>query len=455
MSEAKLEVKILKLDEIRPNPFQPRESFPKEEIQQLANSIKEVGLLQPVTVRRKGKTYQIVSGERRWRAAQFASLKEIPVLIKDVSDSELMVESLIENVHRKDLEPIEKARGLKEIYRLAGFDPAVIQTKLRTIEDKRVRPKRHEHPELTEEEKKIEKVAEKIALSFDYQYRLLSQLRLSPKEQKRVTQLKLGYEKIASISAVKEEEARKKLIEIAPTLERAKVKTVSKVVRKGPEPLKEAVLERKIEPEIAEEILKIEEPQIQEKAVEIAKKGVYSPTGMKMRIEQMLRPKMKLPAETVETQMFNKTMWNLQRVGDFDFYTIGYEKKTIEQFLQLLETKKIHTLLDVRRTPISQFKPEFSKENLARTLRKYGINYQHYRELGVPTDIRKKLADTGDFEQFFKWYDKNVVSKLEEVDLENLGYPIAVMCVEYDPTKCHRHRIALALETRGLRGIDL
>jgi len=241
MPEAKLEVKILKLDEIRPNPFQPRESFPKEEIEQLASSIKEVGLLQPVTVRRKGETYQIVSGERRWRAAQFAGLKEIPALIKDVSDSELMMESLIENVHRKDLEPIEKARGLKEIYRLAGFDPAVVQTKLKTIEDKQTRPKRHERPELTQEEKKIKKVADKVALSYDYQYRLLSQLRLRPEEQKRVTQLKLGYEKIASISTIKEEESRKKLIEMAPSLERARVKTISKIIRKGTRPLKKAV----------------------------------------------------------------------------------------------------------------------------------------------------------------------------------------------------------------------
>jgi ParB/RepB/Spo0J family partition protein len=454
MSEARLEVKMLSLDEIRPNPFQPRESFPKEEIQQLADTIKEVGLLQPITVRKKGKTYQIISGERRWRACQFAGLKEIPAIIKDISDSQLMIESLIENVQRTDLEPLEKARGLAEIYRLSvGFEPTKAATRLHMISRKLEEPGKYR--ELTEEEKEVKEVADMIGLSYDYQYRLLSQLRLSPEEQKRVTELKLGYEKIASLSSIEGEEDRRKLIEIAPTLERAKVKTVAKIVKKAPKPVKEAVLKKEIEPEIAEEILKVEEPKIQKQAFEIAKKGVYTKEGFQTRLLQLTKPRIELPQESVDVQIFNKTMWNLERVGDFDFYTIGYEKKTIEQFLRLLEAKKIGTLVDVRKNPVSQYKPEFSKENLKGILSKNGIRYVHYPELGVPSEIRRKLGETGDYNWFFKQYDKNVIPKLDEVDLENLGYPIAIMCVELDPTKCHRHRIALALEKKGLRGYDL
>lgn len=453
MSEAKLEVRMLRLDEIRPNPFQPRESFPKEEIRQLANSIKDVGLLQPITVRKKGKTYQIVSGERRWRACQFAGLMEIPAIVKDVTDSQMMIESLIENVHRRDLEPIEKARGLKEVYHLTlGFEPseaADVLLKLKAIKDGVTKRKP------TEGELKTKGVADMVGLSYDYQYRLLSQLRLSPEEQKRVTELKLGYEKILSISSIEEEEDRKRLIEIAPTLERAKVKTVTKVIKKAPKPVKEAVLKREVEPEIAEEILRVEKPEIQEEALEIAKKGVYTREGFQTRLLQLTRPRIELPTESIDVQMFNKTMWNLERVGDFDFYTIGYEKKTIEQFLKLLEAKKIGTLVDVRKNPISQYKPEFSKGNLEETLKKNGIRYVHYPDLGVPSEIRRKLGETGDYDSFFEQYDENVVPKLDEADLETLGYPIVIMCVELDPTKCHRHRIALALEKRGLRGIDL
>lgn len=442
---------MLRLDEIRPNPFQPREMFAKEEIEQLANTIREVGLLQPIMVRKKGKTYEIISGERRWRACQFVGLKVIPVIVKDVSDSEMMIQSLIENVHRKDLAPIEKARGLAEAYHLAlgpGFEPG----KLKWIEDKVIGRTK---VSLTEEEKKIKEVADMVGLSYDYQYRLLTQLRLSPEEQKRVTELKLGYEKIASLSSVEEEEDRRKLIEIAPTLERAKVKTLVKIIKKAPRPVKDAVLKKEIAPEIAEEILKVEEPKIQEKALEIAKKGVYTKEGFQTRLLQLTKPRLELPQESIDVQMFNKTIWNLERVGDFNFYTIGYEKKTIEQFIKLLEAKKIKTLVDVRKNPISQYKPEFSKENLEKTLSNKRISYVHYPKLGVPSEIRRKLGETGDYNWFFKQYDENVLPRMNEVDLENLNYPIVIMCVELDPTKCHRHRIALALEKRGLSGIDL
>jgi len=454
MPEMSLEVRMLRVDQIRPNPFQPRESFPKDEIQQLANTVKEVGLLQPITVRKKGETYQIIAGERRWRACQLAGLKEIPAIIKDVNDSQLMMESLIENVQRQDLEPIEKARGLAEVYRLGGFKSRVAK-RLKRVDSIVQQTETYKGVELSEEDRKIKEIADMVGLSYDYQYRLLSQLRLKPEEQKRVTELRLSYDKIASISTIEEEEDRKKLIEIAPTLEGAKVKKVSKIVRRGPKPIKEAVLRRQVEPEIAEEILKVEAPEIQDKALEIARKGVYTREGFQTRLLQLTRPRIELPTETIDVQMFNKTMWNLERIGNFDFYTVGYEKKTIEQFLEMLETKKIGTVLDVRKNPVSQYKPEFSKDNLEKILSRNNIKYVHYPELGVPSEVRRKLGDTGDYDWFFKWYDENVISKLDQMELESLGYHIAVMCVEYDPTKCHRHRIALELEQGGLKGIDL
>lgn len=452
MSETRLEVKMLKIDEIRPNPFQPRESFPKDEIQQLANTIKDVGLLQPISVRRRGKTYQIISGERRWRASQFAGLKEIPAIIKDITDRQMMAESLIENVHRKDLEPLERARGLAEVYRLAGFEPAKVMSQLNTLE--RYSRNRLER-KLTKDEGDVKEVADMVSLSYDYQHRLLTQLRLTPEEQKRASELKLGYEKIASISSIEEKEDRKKLIEIAPTLERARVKTATKVIRKAPKFVKEAVLRREIEPEIAEEIVKIEKPEVQKQALEIARTGVYTKEGFQTRLFQITRPRIELPQESVDVQIFNKSMWNLERVGSFDFYTIGYEKKTIEQFIELLKAAKIQTLVDARKNPVSQYKPDFNKEKLEETLRQHSIKYVHHPELGVPSELRRKLGETGDYDWFFKQYDKNVIPKLDEIDLQSLSYPIAIMCVELDPTKCHRHRIALAFEEKGLRGYDL
>ena len=309
--------------------------------------------------------------------------------------------------------------------------------------------------ELSDEEKRIKEIADIVGLSYDYQYRLLTQLRLPSTEQKRVTELQLGYEKIASISTIEEEDDRKRLIEIAPSLERDKVKTVSKIVKKAPKSIKEAVLKREIEPEIADEILNVKEPEVQEKALEIAKTGAYTPIGMKTRIEQLTRPRIELPVESLEDQIFNKIMWNLSRIGDYDFYTIGYEKRTLEQFLSILKAKKIATLVDVRKNPVSQYKEEFNKEYLAESMRKNGIKYVHRPELGVPSEVRRKLEETGDYGWFFKEYDRNTAPELNKLNLKDFTQPVAFMCVELDPTRCHRHRIALELEKRGFRGYDL
>jgi len=259
--EREIEVRMIPVDKIRPNPFQPRESFPKEEIRELANTIKEVGVLQPISVRKKGNTYQIISGERRWRAAQFAGLKRLPTIIKDVTDSQLMMESLIENVHRKDLEPLERARGLAEVYRLGGFEPSRVALQLSMIEDVIMgRVKR----ELSKEERGVKEIADMVALSYDYQYRLLSQLKLTPEEQKRVSKLKLGYEEIATIATIEKPEVRRKIIEIAPELRRTEIKKISKIVKKAPEPVVKTVLERKVRPEVAEVVLELpEEKQVE------------------------------------------------------------------------------------------------------------------------------------------------------------------------------------------------
>lgn len=264
-----MEVKMIDVDKIRPNPFQPREAFPKEEIQQLANTIrtKEIGLLQPISVRREGDTYRIISGERRWRASQFAGSKKIPAIVKDITDSQLMMQSFIENAHRKGLESMEQARGLAEVYRLVGLSP----TKVAEVLNNRLKwiPERFKLSDLSTEEQKIKEIADMVSLSYDQQYRILSRLRLTPEEQKRVSELELGGKKISSISTIEEPEIRKRVIEIAPELTEEEVKKMSKVVKKAPEHVKEAILkkESKITPEIAEEIMKLEDESAQKEII--------------------------------------------------------------------------------------------------------------------------------------------------------------------------------------------
>ena len=111
-----MELKMVPINEIRPNPFQPRESFEKESLKELADSIKDADIIQPIVVRQLGFNYQIIAGERRWRAAQMASLKKIPCIVKDLEDERVLLESLIENLHRKDLSDIERENAMHELW---------------------------------------------------------------------------------------------------------------------------------------------------------------------------------------------------------------------------------------------------------------------------------------------------------------------------------------------------
>ena len=107
--------RTLRLSEIEPNREQPRKTFSEEAISALADSIRQYGMLQPILVRPYGMTYQIVAGERRWRAANLLGLEEVPVIIKEFSDKETMQIALIENLVREDLTPLEEAAGFRDL----------------------------------------------------------------------------------------------------------------------------------------------------------------------------------------------------------------------------------------------------------------------------------------------------------------------------------------------------
>jgi len=109
---------VLSIENLERNPFQPRIEFDKETLNDLAESIKERGIIQPIVVRKnlnKDNTWQIIAGERRWRAAQKVGLKQVPVFIKDISDEQAAAIALIENIQREDLTPLEEAQGFKNL----------------------------------------------------------------------------------------------------------------------------------------------------------------------------------------------------------------------------------------------------------------------------------------------------------------------------------------------------
>ena len=107
--------KMVNISKVEPNPDQPRKSFAEDELEELADSIKKIGIFQPILVQDKGDHYMIVAGERRWRAALKAGLKEVPVIIKNYTEEEIVIISLLENIQRVDLNPIEEAQTYKKL----------------------------------------------------------------------------------------------------------------------------------------------------------------------------------------------------------------------------------------------------------------------------------------------------------------------------------------------------
>jgi len=102
-------------DLLRPNPFQPRTAIDETKIDELARSIRANGIIQPIVVRRAGEGYEIVAGERRWRASQRAGLLKVPVVVRDIPDDRLLAAALIENVQREDLNPVEEAHAYRRL----------------------------------------------------------------------------------------------------------------------------------------------------------------------------------------------------------------------------------------------------------------------------------------------------------------------------------------------------
>lgn len=119
-------VTYIDINDIKPNRSQPRKNFDEESIAELADSISEHGIIQPLIVRKSGNAYELVAGERRWRAARKAALDKVPCLIREFSDEENALIAIIENMQRQDLDPIEEAEGLNKMIKEYGLTQAEV-----------------------------------------------------------------------------------------------------------------------------------------------------------------------------------------------------------------------------------------------------------------------------------------------------------------------------------------
>ena len=170
--------------------------------------------------------------------------------------------------------------------------------------------------------------------------------------------------------------------------------------------------------------------------------------------------RLNLPTAPAKQQIESRVAWNEARSEETaDFFTIGYAGRTTDEILAALKQHGVRTLVDIRQNPVSMYRPELSKSNLARLLDRHDMCYAHIRELGVPRDIRAKAIETGNRDVIWNWYDEHVIGPYLghnlHTFLNGFEHPVALMCTEIDPHECHRHRLSLALEKMGLRGFDI
>jgi uncharacterized protein (DUF488 family) len=166
-----------------------------------------------------------------------------------------------------------------------------------------------------------------------------------------------------------------------------------------------------------------------------------------------------LPSAPAKVQVARRELWNDGRsAGSADFFTIGYTGRKADELLDTLVAHGVRTLIDIRQNAVSMYRPELSKSNLKALVESKGLHYYHMPDLGVPRDIRAKAIAAGNREVIWEWYDQYVVEPyLRSLHrfFNSAEHPVALMCVEIDPCECHRHRLFVGLEQRGLRGYDL
>jgi uncharacterized protein YeaO (DUF488 family) len=161
-------------------------------------------------------------------------------------------------------------------------------------------------------------------------------------------------------------------------------------------------------------------------------------------------------------QYHQQRVWNLNQLmkdTQFDVLTVGFSQKSIEHLVEELTISGIKSLIDIRKNPFSQYRPEFNKENLTTTLNAAGIKYEHMKQLGVTRELRDRLhSNQITYSEFFDIYDKEILND-EAIDyllkkITRTG-SIALLCTEISPTLCHRHRVSKVLSEKGMSCFDI
>ena len=287
-----MEIIHIPIKNISPSPFQPRETFDKEELEELAESIKEFDLLNPILIRPTGDdTYQIIAGERRWRAAQFVGMKKIYAIVKEIDDSRQRIESLIENIHRKDLYMIEKGRGVLEVFRAEGIiqGPKSLAKIINSIQRKKSR-----NLSLIPTEEKIDEICSKIHVKPNTLRLWLEAASVEPDiiqtELEKTPEKRIPERTLSRLSTIADPDLQRstyaKIVELDMSKEQAS-KFVTEI-KKTPSTEREAILTQGIPVEIVGDAKDGYSIEIPKDEIETVKKAVA--VGKKKAAKVLAKP---------------------------------------------------------------------------------------------------------------------------------------------------------------------
>ena len=480
------------------------------DISELADSIREQGILEPLIVRpTSDDNYEVIIGSRRLAAASELDMEVVPVVVQRITDSEAVIRSLVENLQRgelslderveaykligqsddrfadrgvlaraigrqrnsidRDFEAYEamtilRPRGVDVVSRLPPSTPQrrsgeAIPERHATLLEQTMTAVRGTIPEEKVDETYAELARAIAPLERDRAERLLDNFKMYPERptseivsmtlstvQREIT---LPADTARQLQEMAEEQGERDWTDMIPRL--------VEFQREAPPSISQ--------PSISDEQIASEPESVVPATDEQGTLPWNEMTNNESDTGIVAKPSgyrgVELPQDSVQVQRFKKDLWNLEHrvsAAKADFYTIGYSGRDIEHFIKLLETAEVSTVVDVRSGPVSQYKPDFSKDNLRTHLQEHGVKYNHLPNLGVPRGIRQQAAELGDREKIWEWYRENVISDLVDDELTtiaNQNGTVAFMCTEIDPSSCHRHLIFLELESAGLKGQDL
>ena len=506
------------------------------DISELAESIRGQGILEPLRGRRVSDDhYEIIIGSRRLAAAKQLGLSFVPLIVHDISDTDAIVQSLVENIQRGDLTLEERVQAYKNLEKLepsrfgtprglsmatgrsssrisSDYDAyeAIVRLRPRGIEVKRniptSSPERRagqaipeSHATLLEQaitsvrtqipEDRADSVYEELAkviapLAMEQARRVLDHFKMYPDNDiadisaRALATVRRDVTVTAEDARFLEEFASERGQSnwgdaISELIESAQAPPQLEVVPL-PQPNLPTMSGGTVEPNESDGQLGGRQPSQPSLPTDI---GGHLELGESDRLlgnEPMSPPPIvENPSSpsarsgrghrsTVPTgeQQKNKVVWNLRHSHLLtDFYTTGYERRSLEQFIEILQAADIGTVIDIRHNPVSQYKPTFSSTNLKQSLSEHNIQYVHRGDLGVPSEIRKDISENGTRDSIWEWYKDNVLKNLPDRQLaqiiEEHSKAIVFLCLEEDPTVCHRHLLFEALERQELKGFDL